>query len=229
MWHEADNDISFTVDYIVDGEFVQPTTASYRLRGHDGTLLDSGSLSADSTSEEVVVGAAHHSISADWENRYYRATFVYEGRTYTSDFDYKLHAFVPLMASTDQVRSLIGLDASELPDKEIALIEAYYDLADEYSTTFTDAFTATGVSNRKANEAVALKAALAVVHSVPMRTKIQVRTENTTVVRSERIDFEALEEALRRKLTSTLGQVVPDTTPNTALFELSTPTDAITG
>lgn len=229
MWYEAEEDVTFTIDYQVDGEFVTPTSASYKLRAHDGTVLDAGTLSVAGTSVEFTILAAQHSIASAWETRYLLVSFVAGGKQYLRTIAYQLGTFVPMTASKDKVRALIGLDGSELPDDDLDLHEAYFELADEYETDFTDAFTAVGTKNRLANQAVALKAALNVIQSVPLRTKIQVRTENTTVARSDKIDFERLAAALENKLHSTLQDLIVTSVVNTALFELSTPTDAITG
>lgn len=186
-------------------------------------------MPAVGNSEELTLDAAHNGITADWENRYVLITYIVNAQTYEKSFPYQLGGFIPLTATAEGVRSLIGLDQQELPDRDIDLIGAYHDLLDEYGTSVSDAVVATGTKNRDINRAVTAKAALGIVESIEMRTRIQIRTENTTVVRSERIDFEKLANAIRGRLRSAMDEVTDNLSTTAALFVVSSPTDIVTG
>lgn len=234
MWFFADQAASLTVDFIVDGEFVVPSSASYSLRLHDGSMdsdLVSMTISSPSTSAVIEIPAVKNSLTAGslLENRFLMVVFVHQGRTHTRVLPYKVTNFVPMTATADDVRRLTGLTANELPDRDIDLNTAYFALFDAYGTDFSNQLLSTTFRGRAANEAVALQAAVDVVVSFPMRVPVSVKAEDSQFARIAKLDFGALEKELRRKLQQALTTVisVAETTPD--VFSVTTPTDPFTG
>lgn len=230
MWYLADSDITIAIDYLVDGEFVVPDSATYDVRGHDGVSLLTGSLPAVATSESVTVAAVNNSVGTDsFQNRFVLVTFIYGGSTYQVSKNYGLNTFIPMTASAAKVRSEIGLDASELRDDEVDLIQAYHSLLTKYGSGITTALTASGSANLAVNKAIVLQAAIEIMTSLDLRTQISVRTEDSTVRRSEKIDFDRIADRLQQKLAPLIDEATGAVTFTPTLFGLSDPTDAITG
>ena len=229
-WFYAGQNVSVGIDYMVDDQFVLPTSATYSVRSLDGTVLVSGSLPAAATSEPLLVDAAYNALGVgnDFEQRFVTVFFIYENQTYQFSMAYGIFSFIPMAVTPQDVRREIGLDRSELPDDEIDLIQAYFTLVSLHSTSFTDAFTEQGIRSLSANRAVALQAAIDIVESLPLRAFSLMRSEDAEMQRFSNIDFEALSNTLRNKLTSEL-QVAKNLTPETLLiFDLTNPTDVIT-
>lgn len=229
LWLEADNDVTLDFDYEVDGEFVVPDSATYIVRDHTGATLDTGSLPAINTSESLTVSAANNSTASDFENRFVSILFSYGGRTYQARSDYTIYAFAPVTVGVEDVRRELGLDPSELPDSEINIMSAYYHLVDLHGDNLSEAFTETGVRNLSANQAVAVYAALDIVGSLELRASISHRSEDSEFKRMIKLDFPRLREELNIKAAGLL-EVAKGVTPSSvSLFELTTPTDAVTG
>lgn len=229
MWFISDEDVAIEVEYEVEGEYVVPSAATYSLRDHSGVELTSGALSAALTHETVEIDAAHSAITGLWENRYLTVTFVADGKTHRKTTSYHLSAFVPLTVGPEDVRSTLGLDQKELLDQEIQIEEVYFRLVETYGSAFSDATLLTGIRNWAANRCVVLKAALDVAQSLPMRTRISIRTEDTTEKRTEKIDFAAIVKDLEIELAAVTNTAIAQSVVAPTLFTLSSPTDAITG
>lgn len=225
MWFEADTDVTVPVDYEVDGEFLVPDSATFKVRAHDGTLLDSGSMSVASTSETISVSAADNEISAPWENRYVVVDFVSGVNTYTKRVSYQLSEFVPMTASEEAVRALLGLNEEELPNRDVRLYESYFQLESVYGNQISAALLQTGARNAAINEAIAVKSALLIVDSMPLRAMITVRSENTSAARSRDIDFDALKDKLEARLAPLIDTARDSRPAATILFDFSNPGD----
>lgn len=230
MWFHADTDVSLNIDYLVDAEFVVPTSAAYVVRGHTGTVLVSGALPAASTSEAVVLLASDNGIGTDpTQNRYLTVTFLSGGRTYQVHKNYSLIPFIPMTGTPEQVRGVIGLDTSELPDAEVNLVSSYLELVYRYGSEITAALTTTGARNLSVNKLIVLNAALAISSSIELRTKITVRSEDSMAARSARVDFDAVIGRIQTTMAPLVDSALGSSPVTPTIFGLSEPTDAITG
>lgn len=234
MWFEAGQDVTLLIDYLVDGIAVPPDSAAFTLRSPTGTVLLSGTLPALLNSEPVVIPAVHNALPPGdvFSSRFLTVSYLHEGATYSIQKSYRLHPFVPLTGTADQVRSELGLDPSELVDREVDLLQAYVHLAADYGTTFVAALSAAGVTNLAANQAVVVRAALQIADSLALRVGLTTRSEDHLLTRFSGLDFEALRTRLETKLRTLMvkatGEVVSLTT-GSSIFLLSSPTDAVTG
>lgn len=196
MWFEADTDVTVPIDFIVDGDFVDPSSATFIIRDHTGAQLDSGPV----IDGQVTVPAALNEILDPWENRYISVVFSYNGGTHFFRESYSLSEFIPLSARPRSVRDILGVDQKELPDDAIDVTEAYFQLLDQRGPAFSEALSLTGERNRALNQAVILQAALNVLPSLPLRLMITVRTEDSSASRLKEIDFDKLEAGLAASL-----------------------------
>lgn len=232
MWFYAGEPVSLTVDFIVDGEFVVPSSASYTLRDHTGSAVGgSSNLPTTGTTTTLQVDAATNEIGGAslFENRFVVVKFVHDGKTHTQVYPYKLTNFVPMTASPADVRRLTGLTENELPDRDIDLTSAYFFLFDTHSIDFSSQLVATDFRARLANEAIALQAAIDVVASFPLRVPVSARNEDSQFARISSLDFHALELELRRKLQQAMTAVLSVEETTVAVFSVSSPTDPYTG
>lgn len=229
-WHFSGQDVSVNINFLVNDEFVLPTSATYTVRKADGTVLDSGAITVTSSSEALVVTAANNALGVGntFEYRFVSVVFIYNNETYDMTLSYGLMDFVPLTATPKDVRRELGLDDSELPNDEIDINQAYLTLAAIHSTSFTDAFTANDITMLSANRAVAIQAAIDVAESLPLRAFAMMRSEAAQVERFAGIDFSALVNQLKVKLANELEVTKNTSLTEPLLFELSTPTDVIT-
>ena len=232
MWFYAGETASFAFDFVVDGEFVIPTSASYTIRNHTGVAVGGASLTPTGTTVTISIADTLNIIAADalFENRFVVVSFIYKGQTHTTSCTYSLTRFVPLTVGPDDVRRLTGLTRQELPDDDIDIQTAYFQLFDSFGSTFAEALTSTTFRARQANESVALQAAIDVVVSFPLRVPVLTKSEDSQFNRMASIDFAALERELRRKLQQNLTQVISTVTEATvSVFSVSSPTDRFTG
>lgn len=232
MWFFAGENVTLNFDFKVDGEFVVPTSASYSLRNHLGLAVGGAvNLTGLTTSVSIQIPASDNTLGANalYENRYVLVTFVHNGRNHTLVQPYKITAFVPIAATPADVRRLTGLTENELPDAEIDILSAYFQLFDSYGTDFSSHLTATTFKNRQANEAIALQAAIDVASSFPLRVPVSARSEDSQFSRVASLNFAAMELEFRRKLQQALTAVISVEETTVDVFSVSSPTDPVTG
>ena len=233
MWFLAGSDVTFPIEYLLDGVPVVPDSAAYVLRGHTGVQISSGTMPAMLNNEPLVILAAQNAIANGelFENRFLTISFLHENATHQMQRRYQIHSFFPITGTTEGVRAELGLDTSELPDRDADLISAYIQLAAEYGVNFTAAVVATGVVNLAANQAVVVKAALNVADSLALRVGQTTRSEDHLFTRFANLDFEVLKNNLQAKLArlmNTATATVVSLTDGVTIFALSNPTDAVT-
>jgi hypothetical protein len=229
-WYFAEQDVSVAIDYVVDDQYVVPSSASFMVRTADGSELISGSLPSLSTTESLLIQDIYNELSAgnDFEQRFVIVFFVYNGQTYHTSLAYGITTFIPMSSTPQDVRRELGVDRSELLDDEIDVYQAYFSLAALHGSSFTEAFTAGGTRSLSANRAVSLQAALDVIESMPLRAFQMMRSEHAETRRFRDVDFKELADSLRAKLAAEL-EILKEVTPIApTIFELSFPTDPIT-
>lgn len=232
MWFFAGESVTLNFDFKVDGEFVVPSSASYTFRNHLGVETGSPiSLSNLTTSASIQIPAESNTLGAGalYENRYVLVNFSHGGRSYKLVQPYKITSFVPIVTVPGDVRRLTGLTENELPDAEIDILSAYFQLFDSFGTDFSNQLVSTTFRNRQANEAIALQAAVDVASSFPLRVPVSARSEDSQFSRIANLDFTEMHLELRRRLQQTLTSVIAVDETLIEVFSVATPTDPVTG
>jgi hypothetical protein len=236
-WFQAGEDLTFDIDILVNGIPSQPDagTVSYTVRDQAGQPipgLNQQPVAVPGTTASISVPASANQLASgsESESRIVTLSFIAAGQSRQLRTSYSLHAFLPIEASCDAVRSLVGVSVDELPDDDIDLVVSYFDLVAEEGETFRSAFTATNQSRGAANRALALRAALDAVPSLQLRIFQSRQSENSSFSRFTAVDFERLKNDLRDKLAAALKSI---TAPSVSasiptLFVVSSPTDSLT-
>lgn len=232
MWWTADEDVTLSIDYVVDGEFVIPTAAWAVVRDHLGVVipgLEAVNLATSSTTASLTILAANNAVASgmDFSNRYISVFFNHGGAQYRRELSYRLHPFVPMTVTHDDVRRELGLGTDELPDRDINIYGAYLALKDEYG--IDTALLAGDLTNQAANQAIAVKAAIELTWSLPFRAAVKMKSEDAAIDRMSEFDPMALRIQLGQRLAGFLDIVDGTTNTGTVSLVLSTPTDVITG
>lgn len=232
MWAISGEDHLLGIDFLAEGEYIIPTAAWITVRGPTGSvLLQDAPLDVSSTQTTFSIPAVNNTLSGgtEFENRFTTVVFNYGGRPYRIEDSYRVADFIPISTSPNQVRSVLGLDGSELLDRDVDLLLSYLTLKEEYGQDFTDALTAGGLKTLKANEAIALKAALQVVPSLNFRAGTKWSSEESQFQRKGDFSIEEIEKDLSMRLSIALSVVLDQELTTFDAFSLATPTDVITG
>lgn len=205
------------------------------IRDHSGALLAGWDKApvVDTLSTQVNITLPADVFLIDvadtYQARYLTLDFLVATKPHSSETILRVGRWLPLQIDGNAVRALIGLEYEELPDESMDIRTAYYELAAEHGTAFSDAFVSTGPTSFGANRAVGFKILLNAFASLPQRILQSEKDEYAQWVRNK-TDFadlrEALEAALSESLadiSSTLGSVLP------TVFAVTDPTDPITG
>lgn len=233
----AGQDVSLLVPFKVDGEYITPDagSVSYSVRNTQGDLIGaltdvSITLGAGVTDTSITIPASYNSKSSDFEIRSVIITFKASGHTHTLVLVYRLSEWANLTANGDTVRGILGLSEFELPDADINIMEAYASLSSDLGgTTLADALTSGTLKAQAANRAVALKAAVNLCVSIPMRALRSERSGDTAYDRYPRRDWSSLGRDLSSELESevdTFRVTIKEVQPT---FLVGSRTDVITG
>lgn len=220
QWLWAGEDATISVDFEIDGNPVVPTMVSAVLRGPDGLVMFEPWVEDGTTTAMVEIPAEYldRTTLADYEMRTLIVTHSGPAGYTTQSYPLLLTEWVPLTVTPTTVRNLLGVDPQELPDRDVDLLTAYFDIKPRLNTLLTT----------KDNLAIALRAALNISSSFDLRFMQTRRSEDATVAR-QTVDFAALRARLDSQLGDLLEEISPQTYASSAIFVLSNPTDAITG
>lgn len=235
-WFLAGEALTFDIEILVNGVPTQPDagTISFSVRDQSGAViagLDKQPLAVLGTTASISVPEDANTLatSAEPESRFLTLSYLAGGQSRQQRAAYSLHPFLPLQASADDVRSMLGVAADELSDDDIELVGAYYDLVAVQGETFREAFTASSSLRMAANSALAAQAALDAIPSLQLRIFQSRTSENSTFARFVAVDFEKLRADLRdaQKAKLDTAMATSDSTiPN--FFTVSSPTDPVT-
>lgn len=239
QWRLSDQDQAFVLMFLVDGQYVIPDSGSVvaSLRGNDGSLLGGTVATTVSGTQATAVTTSLQNSLPDgklFEARYLQLDYAVNGVPCVVKHPYRIHKFIPHTVDCDTVRALVGAEFQELPDSAIDVTAAYFSLVNSYGTRLSDALVRSDIASIEANNAIALKAAVELCHSLPTRL-LQIEKSDTSQAQRSDVDFLKLEEDLKGKLTASLdiitgileGRDVP--VAITTLFSVTKQTDAITG
>jgi hypothetical protein len=233
MYFVADQPVTVTVDFKVNGEFVVPTAASvlYTLKGPTGAAYsghDGVALTVVGTSHQLTLPALVNGKTRTVENRYLIVQFDYNGRRYYTRADYRLTDFLLHSVTPDAVRGLLGVTDRELADETIDLVKAYYDTSDivSVSTSFATALQDNPIA---ANDAIACSAALNAIPSLQLAIAGEEGTDSSNYKRITGIDFDKLANHLALRFAQATQNLTGVTGSDTTLAVFATPTDPITG
>lgn len=228
-WVQSGADLSVSIPFLVEGEFVTPDTGSITLtfRGADGTVISgllnfplptvaSGTVQLISTvpgdtsfsNMALQIPAALNQVATgDFESRYVIIRYRAQGSTQEFKTAYNLHPFLPIQATEEDVRSWVGAKYQELPDSEIDLVSNFFSLKSSLGNNFTDALNASGLASISANKVLSLTTALKLLPGLPAKlTKLE--TSSNASIQRNRIDFEALRSDLEAELAQALNEMI---------------------
>lgn len=223
-------DKNLTFEFKVDGDLVVPDIASvtYTLRGSDGAIIsghENVSLPVVNSRHILKVPSAVHTSEG---YRHVEVNFKFQGSAFILKTSYKVTIYVPIAATTDRVRGLLGLVSHELSDSDINLFASYRKLKTKISD-MDSLLVETGEQSEFANEAIAVQTALDLMSTVPLRALMTDKGDVGTATRFSKIDFKALESRLAEQLASLVATLTgtPESAPT--IFTVTNPTDPFTG
>lgn len=232
-WRLKDTAQSFICNFMVDGEFVIPDANSIAVTLRDGlgAVLDNQSLPSLSTSTIVQIDTEFNAIGTDdFQRRFISIDFIVNGNPHTNTFSYLITSFLPLACTKDEVRSLYGVDVKELPDTDIDLYEAYFNLKASYGELFSDALLTSSLISIQANNAVKYLAALTCMPGMKSRMMLTEKNDTTSFTRQS-IDYDLLKRQFEAGMDKAIGAIdtLTSIVPEVPLFIVTAPTDPITG
>lgn len=205
------------------------TNATLKLFDHDGTVLatDPITFGPNGTVDYTAI-AANNAVTGDpaWERRTLK--WLYAGGRGAAA--YRLVQGVSHDATTDLVRTILGVNADELSDDEIDLVAAFFAFREKVDPADMDAgLIDTGSIGLKLARAIAATAAQAVLPSLQVRLALR-DTSGTNEFERQEIDWQRLTEQLAGIVDEAIEAVSPTADgAGVTLFALGTRTDPITG
>jgi hypothetical protein len=230
------------VQFIVDGEFVVPSSASYSVRDNAGAVLAglsdvAISLGATDTQATITVAADKNTVANGlmFENRTVTGKFTHEGNIYPFRYSYRVLPFLNHTVTPDDVRSVLGVLKHEISDDEDIDLTASYYLVQERvgASALTTALAAGDLTTQYANWAIMYRAAMDLVSSLQLRAAVAQGDDNITFERFAKIDWQALWDSLNETYEGSIWSMIPVADRPLVVQPLalvvSAPTDVITG
>lgn len=230
-------DVALPIQFAHNGEPFVPDEGSVRwqLRGHAGQVIspEVTLLGVIDTVAEITVPAADNTLAADArrEKRTALVTGRRGGFPFTLRVQYLLTGFLNTTIGPDDVRIFTGLDSNTLPDAEIDVTAAFFDVADAVTYDTLDAALGStdGARERSANRAILAQAVLNLMPSMAARIS-KAESDGTTSIERFPVDLLALEARANDMLTGALNTLAPVATAvERTLIAVTPRTDPLTG
>jgi hypothetical protein len=235
-------EVAIQVKFVVDGDFVTPDTSSVRYTLYDETNAEDGvytninpAVTSPATSLliKLVANSNTLGVGAAMERRNLVVTFTYQTASYTLEFPYLLVPAIALAIGPKQVRTLLAVSDLELPDTEINLRQAYWDVANDISETtgqddLDEMLEGSTADTAVANRAIALKCALGLIPTMPMRVMVSEEGEGKSFTRA-RVDWKAMGDMLAADYGRVMVALGVTDIVTQDLLILSDETDPVTG
>lgn len=232
----ASEDTTVAVPLTRNGEPFVPDNSQifWELRGHDGAILSPKTAlnGIEDSTALIVVGAVHAEITPgrNLEKRTLIVTGAAEGRPFDIRHGYRIAGFLNHSSTEADVRKFIGVDEGELPDDDIDITAAYFDVADTAGfDVLATALAGDDKTDRAANRAIVAQAVINLLPSLPARVSKK-ESDGTSEAERFPVDFAELEKRARGALSRALSTISPAAaTVAPALVVLTTRTDPLTG
>lgn len=234
---QASAGLSYRIDFTVDNDLVVPDTDSVQFSWKDNAqteLWDNDTtpvvVPADRTGVTLEISGDYNTKTRDYEVRYATTSFTYGGVPYTLSDSFCIVDNVLFPLTTNDVRGVLGLTDSEVPDSQIDILAAYEQLKLEVGEAFDlqailDAGT---VKARHIVTAVKLKSAMALGALVQTSLFQMEQTDNTLYKRFAKIDFQTILGEISNQYASTVALITEEVTGEVVLAIISAGTDPIT-
>jgi hypothetical protein len=230
-------DAVITVDLVgVDGEpFVPDSGAvSWSLRGHTGTTVVSTTniTGVTNTQVSILIAGSNNQLSGRlMEKRTLEVRGLKGTRPFLIQMSYRITTFLNMTASPRDVRKYLSLDSGALPDDEIDLVEAYFDVADLItSNSLVTALSGDQTVERAANRAIVAQCVLNLGPALSFRmTKAE--TDGQTKIERFEMDIKTVMDAARTDRDKALALATGSAIQSTArtLIVFTDRTDPLTG
>ena len=229
---QAGADYSYRVSFTVDGEFVTPETASISVQKSNGTFaggVQDEALETGQTSVYFKIPSAANIRTQPYELRYVSVQFTYQGVEHLYQDVYTLRDSVLMPVTKNDVRAIVSMTTTELPDDNIDIFMAYGQVDDDMGGLLASTLNAGSLLTPHAQRALTARAALNSCTMIDMMWYQSEQADNTLYSRFAKVDFEAMLARLAGIYTEALGLANAGSSINTNLFTVFTDTDPVTG
>jgi hypothetical protein len=227
----------------IRAEFDSPTGAlipdanscAYSLYDYAGALLAGPTpvvTGANDTDVSIAIVAAYNTIAPDkiFERRSLVVTWTSSGQSYRVALLYRVIPPIGLGVSPADVRTVIGIDADELPDAECDLLAAYISLAEDIGRPALDAALASGTKlELVVNRAIIGQAVLDLAASLPLRAVATRKVGEMSFSRFTNVNWSHVIREAREMRSRGLAAITGTAQTSSPLIVLSDPRDQITG
>jgi hypothetical protein len=209
---------------------------AWSLYDETGVEIDNGTITPAplSVSAFIITPSSENTLAVGELVGYRDLVWSYStnGQIINGDKRYVLEALPPYGATPEGVRNKLGVDIHEVPDEEISMARAYYNLLTLAGDPDLSSFTPTSRQRLTLSDGIEALAALALIPTLQIRLALK-ESSGTDTYQRQAMDWDLLASDLRSMVTDAIVIWVPTFDPLAsagAIFILATPaTDPLTG
>lgn len=197
--------VSIRFDFLVEGQAVIPSSATYSVLKNDLTVVSglnnqSLALAPDTNYVNVTVPDVANVSTLLNEVRYINVDFIYQGKTYNLSKHYFLVPAINFPLSAGEVRAVLGVSETEVPDEFIDILSAYEEIKTSVSLNVSTILTTGSSLLPTLIKAVKYKAALNCSIAIETLVMQSEQADNTLYLRFQKIDFAAMRQEILARL-----------------------------
>ncbi len=214
-------------DFLVGGELVVPSAASYSLYAGDGDIVEGLedveiTLTDSSTSASLTIPEEANTTDTELDQRFIVLKFTYSDAEHVIEDYYLLRSVVRVPVSPSEVKVALGINPQDLPDDFVDVLAAYDAVADEASSLNLPSILASGGSStRVLIDAIKYQAAVNTANTIEMAMMLSEQADNTVYKRFSNIDFDKLRSRLLGQYKKCLAQLTATTSTGGTAVTLS--------
>lgn len=230
--------VKLLVSLVVGGQPSIPDQGSvkYTLRDHSGAAIEgmveipveTGPAAFQFTIE---IPAEHNTLAPGkrFERRLVHLTYTQSGVARGQRLQYRLIPFLNYSVTPNEVRSFLGVNASELPDEDINLLDAYFAVEAQVGQNALEDYLSSGTTSElAANTMIRMRAVLDLIPSLKQRIAQQESSGQKAFTRPAIRDFDALRQEAEKRYQSALDSFSTGIEVSLALVVATQDIDPIT-
>lgn len=207
----------------VDTVIPDVASVTYTLYDNNGAQVSGAvdvavTTDGTSTSVPITIASGKNGKTGLFEHRTLVVKYKLNGGDRQQQLQYRLTDFVPMTATADGARSLIGAARNELPDQDLDFYQAYIEVCAEISSASVNAaLISAGQANFSANRAIVCRALLDLLPSLQFRLVQSSKSNTAQISRFTKVDFVALTDFLTTLYNDAL-EIIDPSEPTSDVF-----------
>lgn len=237
LYIQTDTGHSFFFEFKFEEELIVPDTGSVTITlskldnvaitGYDAKAI---TPPVGESYAVLLIDSTVNDKTTDFEMRQLRVNFTYNSQPFEEYINYQIVDRVNIPVTTSEVRQVLGVDDSDIPDEYFDLINSFHNVDADLESLDLETEIQSGSSTvRDLLQSIKYKAALDVIPALQLAVNQSEQADNVVYKRFVDVDFEKLKIDINTKYSDSITKAIEGTSTSLTYMVATQDTDAVTG